>query len=69
MLVDALREMLPQLREFAVARRWGGALGILRDFTSAVSIDETTDIAGVESYTGKSPWEGNADVGQSNRFK
>ena len=53
MLVDALREMLPQLGEFAVTHRWGGVLGIPRDFTSAISIDETTGIAGVESHTGE----------------
>jgi glycine/D-amino acid oxidase-like deaminating enzyme len=53
MLVDALRKMFPQLGEFAVTHRWGGVLGIPRDFTSAISIDETTGIAGVESYTGE----------------
>ncbi len=45
--------MLPQLGEFAVTHRWGGVLGIPRDLTAALSIDETTGIAGVESYTGE----------------
>jgi glycine/D-amino acid oxidase-like deaminating enzyme len=53
LLVEALREMLPQLGAFAVTHRWGGVLGIPRDFIPAISIDETTGIAGVESYTGE----------------
>jgi len=53
LLVDALREMLPQLGDFAITHRWGGVLGIPRDFISSVSIDETTGIAGVGSYTGE----------------
>ena len=53
LLVDALREMLPQLGEFAITHRWGGVLGIPRDLISSLSIDETTGIAGVESYTGE----------------
>jgi glycine/D-amino acid oxidase-like deaminating enzyme len=53
LLIDALRETLPQLGEFAITHRWGGVLGIPRDFISAISIDETTGIAGVNSYTGE----------------
>ncbi len=53
LLIDALREMLPQLGEFAITHRWGGVLGIPRDFTSAISIDEATGIAGVRSHTGE----------------
>ncbi|MBW2493893.1 MAG: FAD-dependent oxidoreductase [Deltaproteobacteria bacterium] len=53
LLVDALREMLPQLGAFAITHRWGGVLGIPRDFTSAISIDEATGIACVQSYAGE----------------
>ncbi len=53
LLIDALREMLPQLGEFAITHRWGGALGLPRDLISSISIDETTGIAGVGSYTGE----------------
>jgi glycine/D-amino acid oxidase-like deaminating enzyme len=53
LLIDALREMLPQLGEFAVTHRWGGVLGLPRDLISAISIDEATGIAGVESYAGE----------------
>jgi len=53
LLVDSLREMLPQLGDFAITHRWGGVLGIPRDFISAISIDETTGIAGMRSHTGE----------------
>jgi glycine/D-amino acid oxidase-like deaminating enzyme len=53
MLVDSLRDLLPQLGEFAVTHRWGGVLGLSRDFISSVSIDETTGIAGMGSYVGE----------------
>jgi glycine/D-amino acid oxidase-like deaminating enzyme len=45
--------MLPQLGEFAVTHRWGGVLGIPRDFISSISLDETTGIVGAGSYTGE----------------
>jgi glycine/D-amino acid oxidase-like deaminating enzyme len=53
LLVDALREMLPQLGEFAITHRWGGVLGVPRDLVSALSIDEKTGIGGVVSYAGE----------------
>jgi glycine/D-amino acid oxidase-like deaminating enzyme len=53
LLVDALRNMLPQLGEFAVTHRWGGVLGIPRDYISSISIDEATGIAGLGSYAGE----------------
>jgi glycine/D-amino acid oxidase-like deaminating enzyme len=53
LLIDALREMLPQLGEFAITHRWGGVLGLPRDFISSISIDEATGIGGVESYAGE----------------
>jgi glycine/D-amino acid oxidase-like deaminating enzyme len=53
LLVDALREMLPQLGEFAITHRWGGVLGLPRDLISSISLDEKTGIAGVGSYAGE----------------
>jgi glycine/D-amino acid oxidase-like deaminating enzyme len=53
LLIDSLREMLPQLGEFAVTHRWGGVLGMPRDLIASIAIDEKTGIAGVGSYTGE----------------
>jgi glycine/D-amino acid oxidase-like deaminating enzyme len=53
LLIDSLREMLPQLGEFAVTHRWGGVLGLPRDLIASIAIDEKTGIAGVGSYTGE----------------
>jgi glycine/D-amino acid oxidase-like deaminating enzyme len=53
MLIDVLRDMLPQLGEFAVTHRWGGVLGIPRDYISSISIDEATGIASLGSYAGE----------------
>jgi glycine/D-amino acid oxidase-like deaminating enzyme len=53
LIIDALREMLPQLGDFAVTHRWGGVLGLPRDLISSLSIDETTGIAGAVSYSGE----------------
>jgi glycine/D-amino acid oxidase-like deaminating enzyme len=53
MLIDSLRETLPQLGEFAVTHRWGGVLGLSRDLTASIEIDEKTGIAGPGSYAGE----------------
>jgi len=53
LLVEALREMLPQLGSFEITHRWGGVLGIPRDLISAISIDDATGIGGVVSYAGE----------------
>jgi len=52
-LIDCLREMLPQLGEFAVTHRWGGVLGLPRDLIASIEINEATGIAGVGSYAGE----------------
>jgi glycine/D-amino acid oxidase-like deaminating enzyme len=51
-VVDALREMLPQVRDFAVTHRWGGIFGISRDLVSSLSLDTATGIAVGGSYVG-----------------
>jgi glycine/D-amino acid oxidase-like deaminating enzyme len=53
LLIEVLRDMLPQLGEFAVTHRWGGVLGIPRDYISSISIDEATGIASLGSYAGE----------------
>ncbi len=53
LLIDSLRELLPQLGDFAVTHRWGGMLGLPRDLIASVGIDETTGIAGMGSYVGE----------------
>jgi glycine/D-amino acid oxidase-like deaminating enzyme len=40
LVIDALREMLPQLGDFAVTHRWGGVLALPRDLNASLSIDE-----------------------------
>jgi len=53
MLVDSLRELLPQLGSFAITHRWGGVLGMPRDLISAIANDDATGIGGVVSYAGE----------------
>ena len=53
LLIDSLRETLPQLGDFTVTHRWGGVLGMPRDMIASIAIDETTGIAGVGSYAGE----------------
>jgi glycine/D-amino acid oxidase-like deaminating enzyme len=48
----ALHQMLPQVRDFAVTHRWGGAFGIPRDLVSSLSFDPVTGIAVGGSYFG-----------------
>jgi len=53
LLIDSLRDMLPQLGDFAVTHRWGGMLGLPRDLIASIKVDETTGIAGPGSYVGE----------------
>jgi glycine/D-amino acid oxidase-like deaminating enzyme len=53
MLVGALRDMLPQLGDFAVTHRWGGVEGVPRDQIASASFDTKTGIARFGSYTGE----------------
>jgi glycine/D-amino acid oxidase-like deaminating enzyme len=53
---DALRETLtdlfPAVRGAAVTHRWGGALGITRDWTASVGLDRSTGIGWAGGYVG-----------------
>jgi glycine/D-amino acid oxidase-like deaminating enzyme len=53
LLVESLRETLPQIGEFEVTHRWGGVLGLPRDLTASILCDDKTGIAGTRSYTGE----------------
>jgi glycine/D-amino acid oxidase-like deaminating enzyme len=51
-LVEALREYFPDLGDFAVTHRWGGVLGLPRDFNVSLGFDEATGIAVGPNYAG-----------------
>ena len=48
-----LRELLPQLAGVAVTHRWGGVLGVPRDWRPSVGLDRTTGIAWAGGYVGE----------------
>ncbi len=48
----ALHELFPQLPAFAVTHRWGGALGVPRDWHAHASFDPTSGIASAGGYVG-----------------
>jgi glycine/D-amino acid oxidase-like deaminating enzyme len=52
-LVEALRSMLPQLGDFEVTHRWGGAIALPRDMTTRVSHNPKTGIMGVGGFMGE----------------
>jgi glycine/D-amino acid oxidase-like deaminating enzyme len=52
LLVQALRETLPDLGEVAITHRWGGAFGVSRDLMASVHFDEATGIAVAGGYVG-----------------
>jgi len=47
-----LVELFPSLADAAITHRWGGPLGIARDWFSSVGIDATTCIAWAGGYVG-----------------
>lgn len=51
-LEKTLKELLPQLRDFKVTHTWGGPLGIPRDWSSFVSLDQKTHLAAAGGYVG-----------------
>ncbi len=51
-LRDALVDLLPPLREVAVTHRWGGPLGVPRDWHASVRFDPDTGIASAGGYVG-----------------
>ncbi|MBX9246344.1 FAD-dependent oxidoreductase [Actinotalea ferrariae] len=51
-IVRTLREMLPQVRDAAITHRWGGPLGVRRDWAPSVGLDPATGIAWAGGYVG-----------------
>lgn len=48
----ALRDFFPDLADVAVTHRWGGALGVARDWCPSVSMDRDSRIAWAGHYVG-----------------
>ena len=51
-LEDVLHELFPILRGTAITHRWGGPLGIARDWHASVGLDATTGLAWAGGYVG-----------------
>ncbi len=49
----ALHELLPVLRAVPISHRWGGVLGIPRDWRPSVGIDRTSKVAWAGGYVGE----------------
>jgi glycine/D-amino acid oxidase-like deaminating enzyme len=53
---DGLRatlvELFPRLRDVAITHRWGGPLGVARDWHASVGLDRTTGLAWAGGYVG-----------------
>jgi glycine/D-amino acid oxidase-like deaminating enzyme len=51
-LEDALHELVPQTRDVSVTHRWGGPIGVARDWQPSVGIDRSAGIAWAGGYVG-----------------
>lgn len=51
-LERTLRELFPQLGGAAITHRWGGALGIARDWHASVGLDRATGLGWAGGYVG-----------------
>lgn len=51
-LHDTLIDFFPDLRDARISHRWGGALGVARDFCPSVALDEATGMARAGGYVG-----------------
>ncbi len=51
-LAGALAELFPQTADAAVTHRWGGPLGVPRDWHASVGFDPSTGIASAGGYVG-----------------
>ena len=52
-IVAALRELLPQVRDADITHRWGGVLGIPRDWFPSVGCDRSAGMAWAGGYVGE----------------
>jgi glycine/D-amino acid oxidase-like deaminating enzyme len=50
---STLHDLLPVLRDFSVTHRWGGALGVPRDWRPSVGVDRETGVAWAGGYVGE----------------
>ncbi len=51
-LAAALHELIPQTRDAAITHRWGGPIGVARDWFPSVGIDSSAGIAWAGGYVG-----------------
>ncbi len=51
-LAETLRELFPAIGDAAITHRWGGAVGVPRDWQCSVGFDETTGIGWAGGYVG-----------------
>jgi glycine/D-amino acid oxidase-like deaminating enzyme len=51
-LADALRDLFPELAHVRITHRWGGAVGVPRDWWCSVGFDRTTGMAAAGGYVG-----------------
>ena len=52
LIEKSMREMFPSIADIPVTHRWGGALGVHRDWFTSALIDHTTHIASLGGYVG-----------------
>ncbi|MEP4649587.1 MAG: FAD-binding oxidoreductase, partial [Ilumatobacter sp.] len=52
-VVQSLHELLPVLRRAEITHRWGGVLGIPRDWRPSVGLDRATGVAWAGGYVGE----------------
>ena len=52
LIENSMRTMFPSIADVAVTHRWGGALGVHRDWFTAALIDQRTNIATLGGYVG-----------------
>ena len=51
-LADTLARLLPATRDFSITHRWGGPLGVPRDWMASVGLDRATGVAWSSGYVG-----------------
>ncbi len=52
-IIDTLRQLFPQLVDTQITHRWGGVLGVPRDWRPSVGLDRSTGIAWAGGYVGE----------------
>ena len=53
LIADTIQELFPALSETAITHRWGGVLGIPRDWRPSVGLDRATGMAWAGGYVGE----------------